>query len=136
MGFKGIYKEKSSASKIGILFLLIFVSTILHIIVASALTILFADNGVALIQNQDLTNQVSVNYLKLIQLFSGIGLFITPTLLYAYLTDFDFKFFQFFNLFCYWLFLIRLIIHTYKINFTSNKTNNVFLIFKSYKILN
>ena len=92
MGFKGIYKEKSSASKIGILFLLIFVSAILHIIVASAVTILFADNGVALIQNQDLTNQVSVNYLKLIQLFSGIGLFITPTLLYAYLTDFDFKF--------------------------------------------
>ena len=92
MGFKGIYKEKSSASKIGILFLLIFVSAILHIIVASALTILFADNGVALIQNQDLTNQVSVNYLKLIQLFSGIGLFISPTLLYAYLTDFEFKF--------------------------------------------
>ena len=92
MGFKGIYKEKSSASKIGILFLLIFVSVILHTIVAVALTILFSDNGMALIQNQDLTNQVSVNYLKLMQLFSGVGLFITPTLLYAHLTNFDFKF--------------------------------------------
>jgi membrane protease YdiL (CAAX protease family) len=92
MGFKGIYKEKSSASKIGILFLLIFVSVILHTIVAVALTILFSDNGMALIQNQDLTNQASVNYLKLMQLFSGVGLFITPTLLYAHLTNFDFKF--------------------------------------------
>ena len=92
MGFKGIYKEKSSASKIGILFLLIFVSVILHTIVAVALTILFSDNGMALIQHQDLTNQASVNYLKLMQLFSGVGLFITPTLLYAHLTNFDFKF--------------------------------------------
>jgi membrane protease YdiL (CAAX protease family) len=46
----------------------------------------------SLIQNQDLSNQVSVNYLKMMQLFSGVGLFITPTLLYAYLTGFDFKF--------------------------------------------
>jgi len=28
------------------------------------------------------------------QLFSGVGLFITPTLLYAYLTNFEFKFFK------------------------------------------
>ncbi|MDC0249633.1 CPBP family intramembrane metalloprotease [Flavobacteriales bacterium] len=45
----------------------------------------------ALIQNQDLSNQESVNHLKLMQLFTGIGLFITPTLFYAYLTNFDFK---------------------------------------------
>jgi membrane protease YdiL (CAAX protease family) len=48
----------------------------------------------ALIQNQDLSNQASVNYLKLMQLFSGVGLFITPTLLYSYLINFDFKFFK------------------------------------------
>jgi len=88
MGFKGIYKEKSSASKIGILFVLIFVSVILHSIIAVALVYLFADNGLSIIQNQDLSNQTSVNYLKFMQLFSGVGLFITPTLLYAYLTDF------------------------------------------------
>lgn len=92
MGFKGIYENKSSASKVGILFLLIFVSVILHTLTALALVSLFADNGMALIQNQDLSNQASVNYLKLMQLFSGIGLFITPALLYAYLTNFDFKF--------------------------------------------
>ena len=94
MGLKGIYADKSSASKVGILFLLIFVSLILHTLIAVALVVLFADNGMALIQNQDLSNQASVNYLKLMQLFSGVGLFITPTLFYAYLTNFDFKFFK------------------------------------------
>ena len=92
MGLKGIYADKSSASKVGILFLLIFVSVILHTLLAVALVVLFADNGMALIQNQDLSNQASINYLKLMQLFSGVGLFITPTLFYAYLTNFDFKF--------------------------------------------
>ena len=92
MGFKGIYANKSSSAKIGILFLLIFVSVILHTLLAVALVALFADTGMALIQNQDLSNQVSVNYLKLMQLFSGVGLFIIPTLFYAYLTNFDFKF--------------------------------------------
>jgi len=92
MGFKGIYKEKSSASKIVILFLLIFISLILHTILALALINLLTDNGMAIIQNQDFTNQTSVNYLKLMQLFTSIGIFITPTLLYAYITDFDFKF--------------------------------------------
>ena len=94
MGFKGIYANKSSASKFSILFLLIFVSVILHTLIALALVALFADSGISLIQNQDLSNQESVNYLKLMQLFSGIGLFITPTLFYAYLTNFDFKFFK------------------------------------------
>ena len=94
MGFKGIYENKSSASKIGILFLLLFVSVILHSLLAVALVALFADNGMGLIQNQDLSNQSSVNYLKLMQLFSGVGLFIVPTLLYSYLTNFEFKFFK------------------------------------------
>jgi len=92
MGFKGLYANKSSAVKMGILFFLIFVSVILHTLVAVALVALFAENGMELIQNKDLSNQASVNYLKLMQLFSGVGLFITPTLFYAYLTNFDFKF--------------------------------------------
>ena len=54
MGLKGIYENKSSVSKIGILFLLIFVSVILHTLIAIALVTLFADNGMALLQNQDL----------------------------------------------------------------------------------
>ena len=92
MGLIGIYENKSSVSKIGIFLLLIFVSVTLHILIAIALITVFADNGTALLQNQDLSNQVSVDYLKLMQLFSGVGLFITPTLLYAYLTNFKFRF--------------------------------------------
>lgn len=92
MGFKGIYANKSSATKAGIFFLLIFISVVTHLLFFYALMYLFTDNGLVLIQNQDLSSQESVNYLKLMQLFSGIGIFITPTLLYAYLTNFDFKF--------------------------------------------
>ncbi|MEC9209994.1 MAG: CPBP family intramembrane glutamic endopeptidase [Bacteroidota bacterium] len=101
MGFKGIYQHKSSVSKIGLLFLLIFVSVALHNFLFTTFLFYFADNSILLLQyllgNEDvleriLTQQESVNYLKLMQLFSGVGLFITPILLYAHLTDFDFKF--------------------------------------------
>ena len=66
---------------------MIFVSVILHTLVGSAIVLFFSDFGLS----QDLSNQVAVNYLKLLQLFSAIGLFVAPTLLYAYLTDFDYK---------------------------------------------
>lgn len=92
MRFKGIYKDKSSASNLAIFFLLMFVSVTLHTLLAVVLIFFFADHGMSIIHNQDLTNQQSVNYLKLMQLFSGVGLFITPTLVYSYLTGFDFKF--------------------------------------------
>lgn len=92
MGFKGIFENKSSVLKTGIFFLLIFVSAILHYFLALSLLSIFTDNGIALLQNQDLSNQVSVDNLKFIQLFSGLGLFITPTLIYSYLTNFDFQF--------------------------------------------
>ena len=92
MGYKGIYKNKSSVLKVGILFLLIFVSTVLHTLVGALIVYFFAENGLQIIQNQDLSNQISVNYLKLMQFFSAVGLFVTPTFLYAYLTNFDFKF--------------------------------------------
>ena len=92
MGFKAIYKDKSSLTKFGILFLLIFTSLILHNILAFIFIFLFSDNGINLIQHQDLTNQVHVNYLKFMQLFNSIGFFVTPMFLYAYFTGFDFKF--------------------------------------------
>ena len=92
MGFKGIYANKSSASKVGILFLLMSVSVILHIIIATVLVYWFTDIGFFMFQKHDLSNQANVNYLKLLQIFTGVGLFITPTLFYAYLTNFDFKF--------------------------------------------
>lgn len=92
MGFKGVYKDKSSASKIILLLLLICISLFIHTLVVTGIILLFSDTGMTIIQHQDLSNQTSVNYLKLMQLFSGVGLFITPVLLYAYLTNFDFKF--------------------------------------------
>ena len=92
MGFKGIYKHKSSVSKVGILFLLIFVSAVLHTFIGALIVYLFAENGLQILQNQDFSNQISVNYLKLMQFFSAVGLFVSPTFLYAYLTNFDFKF--------------------------------------------
>ena len=67
-------------------------SVILHSTVALGLIALFLDNGIEIIQNQDLTNQTSINYLKLMQLFTAVGIFITPILIYAYLTNFEFKF--------------------------------------------
>ena len=87
MGFKGIYKDKSSATKIGLLFLLIFISLILHTLAGSVIVLFFSDFGLS----QDLSNQIVVNYLKVLQLFSAVGLFVTPTLFYGYLTDFDYK---------------------------------------------
>ena len=92
MGFKGVYKHKTYTSKMGILFLLIFLSVILHTILAFCLTAFFESSGILFIQKYDLTAQSSVDYLKLIQMISSIGLFITPTLLYSYLTNFDFQF--------------------------------------------
>ena len=92
MGFKGIYKEKSSASKIGLLFLLIIFCLMLHTISAAFLISIFFDNSILITQNQDLTNQSSVNALKLMQLFNGLGIFVSPLLLYSYLTNYDFKF--------------------------------------------
>lgn len=92
MGFKGVYKEKTSYAKLGILLSLVFISFILHTLLATLLIYLFTNDGLILLEQQDLNNKLSVNYLKLIQLFSSIGLFITPTLLYSHLTDCDYRF--------------------------------------------
>ena len=95
MGFKGIYSDKSSVFQ-GVLFLtLIFISTIIHTLFALAIVFLFSKGGLDMIQNQDLNSQISVNYLKMVQLFSGVGMFIAPSLLYAYLTNFNFNFIRF-----------------------------------------
>ena len=86
MRLKGVFKHKSSIIKILIFFLLILASVFFHTVIGSLLVFIFTDNGTTLIQQQDLTSKDSVNYLKLMQLFSSIGLFITPTLLYSFLT--------------------------------------------------
>ncbi len=92
MKFKNIYKANSLASKTGILFLLLFTSVILHLMLVVFLIVLFDGNGLHIIQKPDLSNQLCVDYLKLVQLFTSLGLFVTPILLYAHLTGFKLKF--------------------------------------------
>ena len=87
-----MYEHNTSASKMGLFFLLIFVSVILHTILAFCLIAVLPSTSVEFIWNQELSNQSSVNTLKLFQLISSIGLFITPTLLYSFLTGFNLKF--------------------------------------------
>ena len=76
MRLKGIYAKKHTASKLGILCLLIFISVILHTIIAAGIVYLFFDNS-------------EVDALRVYQLFSLLGIFFTPILLYSYLCDFD-----------------------------------------------
>ena len=91
MRLKGIFKDKSSTAKLGILFCLIVVSTFLHIMLAYLCIYLFTDISLSAVSSLQLTTPVLVDAGKLVQLFSAVGLFITPTLLYAHLCDFDFK---------------------------------------------
>ena len=91
MRLKGIFKEKSSTAKLGILFLLMFVSVILHTLLAQAVIVLFTDLTLIAVSMMQFTSQSEIDAVKFIQMLSAIGLFITPTLLYAYLCDFDLK---------------------------------------------
>jgi len=91
MRLKGIFKDKSSTAKLGILFCLIVVSTFLHIMLAYLGILLFTDIPLSLVSSLQLSTPALVDAGKFVQLFSAVGLFITPTLLYAHLCDFDFK---------------------------------------------
>jgi len=79
MRLKGIYAKKHKASKLGILFLLIFISVILHTIIATGIVYLFFENS-------------EIDALRISTLFSLLGIFFTPILLYSYLCDFDLRF--------------------------------------------
>ena len=91
MRLNGIFKGKSSTTKIGILFLLMLVSVILHTLLAQAVIVLFTDINLIAVSMMQFANQSEIDAVKFIQMLSAIGLFITPTLLYAYLCDFDLK---------------------------------------------
>ena len=58
---------------------------------------LLFENGFNLFFNYDLSSQTSINILKIIQFFSATGTFITPLLLYGYLTNFQFGFKTYFS---------------------------------------
>ena len=91
MRLKGIFKEKSSASKLVVLFLIVLVSVLLHTSLAQVMIFLFTNVSLIAVGMMQFTNQSEIDAVKFIQMFSAIGLFITPTLLYAYLCDFDLK---------------------------------------------
>jgi hypothetical protein len=52
---------------------------------------LVTDISLSLVSSLQLSTPALVDAGKVVQLFSAVGLFITPTLLYAHLCDFDFK---------------------------------------------
>ena len=91
MRLKGIFKDKSSTSKIGIFFLMMVVSVILHTLLAQAVIVLFTNVTLMAVSMMQFTSQSEIDAVKFIQMFSTIGLFIVPTLFYSYLCDFDLK---------------------------------------------
>jgi len=91
MRLKGIFKDKSSTAKLGMLFLLMFVSVILHTLLAQGLILLFTTVGLNAINSMQFSSQTVIDALKFIQLLTMVGLFVVPTLTYAYICDFDLK---------------------------------------------
>ena len=92
MYLKGIFTKKSSFVKLGILFLLMVISVLIHIFLAEICIMLFTDSKPFSINGMGIESQSTINSLKFIQLFSSIGLFITPLFLFSYLCDFNFGF--------------------------------------------
>lgn len=91
MGFKGIFKDKSSGTKVGLLFLLIVVSVILHNLFARFCIVTFSDVELVVVDFMKFSNQSRIDAIKFVQLLSAIGLFIVPVILYSHLCDFDLK---------------------------------------------
>jgi hypothetical protein len=90
MQLKGIFANKSPSFRFIILLFLMIFSVILHTSIASTFIYIFGYNDS--LSLYDLGNQSYVNCLKFMQLFSSIGLFVTPILLFSYLTNFNLKF--------------------------------------------
>jgi membrane protease YdiL (CAAX protease family) len=91
MRLKGIFKDKSSTAKMGILFCLIVLSAFLHSLLAYFGIYLFTDLPLSEVSLMQLSSPALIDAGKFVQLFSAIGLFVTPILLYSYLCNFDLK---------------------------------------------
>ena len=98
MRLNGIFKGKSSTTKTVILFILMLLSFIIHTLLAQLIVLLFTDITLIAISMMQFNSQSEIDAVKFIQMLSAIGLFITPTLLYSYLCDFDLKLKLNFNL--------------------------------------
>ena len=97
MNLKGIFSNRSSLFKVFILLVILFTSFFVHHLLALGLISLLFENGFNLFFSYDLASQISVNVLKIVQLFSAAGTFITPILIYGYLTNFNFGINTFFS---------------------------------------
>ena len=90
MRFKALYKNKSSINKLSLLFLIVIISIFIITLIGILITnVMFSDFDSA---SRNLSNYSYVNYLKAIQLLSGLGLFIIPILLYSYVTSYNLNF--------------------------------------------
>lgn len=97
MRLKGIYRDKSLMVKFLILLCVIISSVFIHVMFANVIAYLFFDSAGELIFNSNLQDKNSINYLKLVQLFTSIGFFIFPILFYSYLTNLNLYFKRYLN---------------------------------------
>ena len=91
MGFKGIYKEKSLGLRFAFFSIITFISIVVFTLISYAILPLLFDIGFSDLPSflSDYSNSKSVNILKFFQLFTSVGFFIVPPLLFAYFTDFQ-----------------------------------------------
>ena len=96
MGFKGIYKEKSLGLKFALFSMITFISAVVFTLISYALLPLLFDIGFSDLSSflSDYNTPKSVNALKFLQLFTSVGLFIVPPLLFAYFTGFQLQLLQ------------------------------------------
>ena len=90
MKLKGIFQNKSIAMQFTLFFAITFLSVVVFSIISYALLPFLFDVGFADLSFflSDYNNPKTVNALKFLQLFTSVGLFIVPPLLFAYLTLF------------------------------------------------
>ena len=91
MAFKGIYRDKSLGLKFALFSIITFISVVLFTLISYSILpllfdIVFSDLSSSL---SDYSIPKSVNALKFLQLFTSVGIFIVPPLLFAYFTGFQ-----------------------------------------------
>jgi len=92
LDLKGTFSNLQPFLKIILLLGLVLFSFLLHYLLGLFLVYLLCENGINLFFSYDLSSAVSINLMKVMQLFSAVGTFVTPLLLYGYLTNFQFYF--------------------------------------------
>ena len=92
MKLKGLFKEKTSSFKIFFLLLLVALSYFFHTMLALVIISLIKTNPFSLLSLTEVLSQNSIVDLKLFQLFSSLGLFLTPMLIYSHITCHHFNF--------------------------------------------